>query len=119
MEKLAYVGLVSLIVVSFFIPFRTWVENRRISQRLRFWQDWLIARPNLQEYLKIHHQNIDQLSCYYCGEVRLHHSLEMVTVANFKRGFFQNKTAGYSYWRSCSCSKCQTELFREVEEKPV
>ena len=99
------------------LPLKNWLEIKKIREKEIRWEKWLSERPTQAEYCKLHGQNLDKISCDFCGASRQLPSLEMVITYKPKFGFINNSFDKYSHFRTYICSGCGTELYRERYEE--
>ena len=95
------------------LPFKNYLEIKRMRKRDVRWMEWLHERPSKEGYCKLHNQNPDAIACDYCGSIRQYPSLEMVMANEPRFGFINNSFNKYAHFKTYICSGCGTELFRE------
>jgi|APCry1669189000_1035189.scaffolds.fasta_scaffold06013_3 hypothetical protein len=95
-------------------PLKNYLLMRKnLSDKAR-WMAWLHERPSLNEYCIKHSQAISEVRCDYCGDDRRLPSLEMVIPNDVRYGLISNSYRGYMHFKSNFCSKCGSDLYREV-----
>jgi DNA-directed RNA polymerase subunit RPC12/RpoP len=95
------------------LPFKNYLEIRKVLKKENRWMNWLREKPSKDEYCKLHNMTADTIQCDYCGTARQYPSLEMVITNEPKFGYINNSFNKYAHFKTYICSGCGTELFRE------
>jgi len=106
------IGIILFLIALF--PLKNYLLFKKNLADKKRWIDWSKERPSLIEYCEKTSQPISDFKCDYCGENRRLPSLEMVIPNNIKFGFISNSLNGFMHFKSYFCSKCGSDLFREV-----
>jgi recombinational DNA repair protein RecR len=106
------IGVVLFLVASF--PLKNYLLLRKNLADKARWMEWLSGRPSLIEYCEKHSQVTSEIRCDYCGDHRRRPSLEMVIPNDMRYGVISNSYKGYMHFKSNFCSKCGSDLYREV-----
>ncbi|CAN1487903.1 hypothetical protein MCEREM21_00132 [Burkholderiaceae bacterium] len=97
-------------------PLRNWLEIRLIKKKEKEWAKWLKEKPSYIEYCD-KNPTESGIQCNFCGSNRQVSKLETVIPYKPKFGIINNKTEKNSYYRTCICSGCGSQLYRERQEK--
>ena len=106
------IGIMLFLIASF--PLKNYLLLRKNSADKACWMKWLSERPSLIEYCEEHSQATSEIRCDYCGDPRRLPSLEMVIQNDLRFGVISNSYKGYMHFKSNFCSKCGSDLYREV-----
>jgi len=103
-----------MLFLSALFPLKNYLLLRKNLADKARWLAWLDERPSLAEYCEKHSQTINEIRCDYCGGDRRLASLEMVMPNDVRYGVISNSYNGYMHFKSNFCSKCGSDLYREV-----
>jgi recombinational DNA repair protein RecR len=106
------IGVILFLIASF--PLKNYLLLRKNLADKARWMKWLSERPSLTEYCEQHSQAASEIRCDYCGDQRRRPSLEMVIPNDVRYGIISNSYKGYMHFKSNFCSKCGSDLYREV-----
>lgn len=106
------VGVILFLMALF--PLKNYLLLRKNLADKARWMAWLNERPSLAEYCEKNSQTIAEIRCDYCGDDRRLPSLEMVIQNDVSYGIISNSYNGYMHFKSNFCSKCGSDLYREV-----
>ena len=105
--------LLAIIFLIAALPFKNYLEIKKVLKKENQWMDWLREKPSKDEYCTLHKQNPEAIACDYCGVARQHPSLEMVIANEPRFGYINNTFNKYAHFKTYICSGCSTELYRE------
>jgi hypothetical protein len=114
---LLFIGIFAIVFLVSALPLKNLLEIKRVREKELRWERWLGERPSKEEYCKTHGQDLENITCDFCGAKRQLPSLEMVITHKPKFGILNNTFDKYSHFKTFICSGCGTELYRERYEE--
>ncbi len=109
--------LAAVLAILFFIaalPLKNWLEIKTAKKEREKWDGWLNSKPNLETYCKEHQQDPKNPSCDYCGSSKQLPRIDKSIPYEPIFGFVDNDVKKTSHYRSYICTKCGSELYREM-----
>jgi hypothetical protein len=110
------IGLIFILMLIGAYPLRNWIEIRQFKKKDKVWTRWLKEKPSYSEYCD-KNQIKNGVNCNFCGSSRQVSKLEIVIPYKPKFGIINNDIEKNSYFRTCICSGCGSQLYRERYEK--
>jgi len=104
-------------IILFFIaalPLKNWLEIKSAKSEEKNWTKWLKGKPNLEDYCKAHNQDISTPTCDYCGSKKQLPRIEKSIPFEPRFGIVDNNIQKTSHYRAYICTKCGSELYREM-----
>lgn len=110
--SLVLILAILLLIAAF--PLKNWLaikSSEKIKGRLN---QWLLEKPTLVEYCQEHNQDVDNPHCFFCGAHRQGKVLKASIDEEISYGMYNNHSKGHLNYLGYHCSRCNTELYRNV-----